>query len=77
MLLPSHRYIKAYGKVVGCRERLEVEAAEQRYEVAVDFKYIRDEDREVLIQHIFRKQAAQLRTERQAEDVTELERVAS
>ena len=61
VLLPNHRYIKAYAKVVECREQLDVTDPEDRYGVAVDFEYIRDEDREVLIQHIFKKQAAQLR----------------
>ena len=76
VLLPNHRYIKAYAKVIGCREQLDA-AVEERYDVAVDFEYIRDEDREVLIQHIFKKQASQLRLERQAEEITDLERAAS
>ena len=77
VLLPNHRYIKAYAKVVACREQAEVCAPEDRFDVAVDFEYIRDEDREILIQHIFKKQAAQLRTERQEDELPELQHAAS
>jgi c-di-GMP-binding flagellar brake protein YcgR len=65
VLLSGHKFLKAYARVVDCRD-CGAEEGEQRYEVAVDFEFIRDEDRELLIQHILKKQAVQLRNERSA-----------
>ncbi len=76
VLLPGHRYIRAYAKVIECREQIDQTDPNERYRICVDFEYIRDDDREVLIQHIFKKQAAQLRSERNAAEIVEPERAA-
>ncbi|MEQ8660450.1 MAG: PilZ domain-containing protein [Gammaproteobacteria bacterium] len=59
VLLPMHHSMRALGRVVDCRR-----GADSRFQIAVEFEEIREEDREALIQHVLRKQAAVLRASR-------------
>jgi hypothetical protein len=65
VLLPSNHSMRVLGRVVDCRG-----TAADGYAIAVEFEDIREQDRDVLIQHIVRKQSAVLRDQRseQAED---------
>ena len=60
IVLPSNHPMRAIGRVVDCRS-----ANERRNHVAIEFVEIRDEDRETLIQHVIKKQAAELRDARE------------
>ncbi len=62
VLLPRYDYIRAYGSVVKC-EPLEGGG----FRLAVDFSYIREDDREEIIQHVFRKQHEALRNKQAQE----------
>ncbi|MCP5202394.1 MAG: PilZ domain-containing protein [Gammaproteobacteria bacterium] len=59
VLLPSHHPMRAIGRVVDCRRN-----DDGQFAIAIEFDEIREEDRETLIQHIVRKQSANLREER-------------
>ncbi|MEQ8233560.1 MAG: PilZ domain-containing protein [Gammaproteobacteria bacterium] len=59
VLLPSHHSMRAIGRVVDCRR-----GDGERFQIAVQFEEIREQDREALIQHVLRKQAAELRAAR-------------
>ena len=63
MLFPSLDYIRAVGRVVRCAETREVSQA-PGFSIAVDFDYLRDDDRELLVQHVVKKQSSKLRGER-------------
>ena len=62
VLLPSYQYIKAYGDVVSSSGH---EPRPGYYRIAVNFDWIREEDREEIIQQVFRKQAEELRLQRE------------
>lgn len=59
VLLPGHHPMRAIGRVVDCRE-----SEQGGYAIAIEFEDIREEDREVLIQHVLRRQAEELRRQR-------------
>lgn len=61
ILLPGHHPMRTIGRVVDCRA-----AAAGGHIVAVEFEEIRETDRDLLIGHIARRQAAALRRERRA-----------
>jgi len=61
VLLPRYDYIRAYGTVV----KSEPDEA-GGYHLAVDYTYIRNDDREEIIQHVFRKQHEDLRQQQAA-----------
>ena len=63
LLFPSLDYIRALGRVVRCGEAFEA-LGKPAFPVAVDFDFIRDDDRELLVQHVIRKESSQLREER-------------
>jgi hypothetical protein len=67
LLLPSLAGILAYGAVVECAEPSGTEGypAGSRL-MRVDFTHIRDEDRDLLIRHMLRRQGARLRQAREA-----------
>jgi hypothetical protein len=67
LLFPSHQYVRAYGKVTCCRNDAERDLG-SAYKIAVDFKFIRDDDRELLVSHILKKQSELLKAERQSSD---------
>ncbi len=57
MYLPTTlALIKVYGKVVNCQT-----LANGQYSISVDYTHIQEEDRELLIKHVVRKQWQQLR----------------
>jgi len=62
ILPPTLIGIRAYGRVVYCRYRGSEAPA---YQVGVDFIELRDQDRDLLIRHIIKKQSQQLREHRQ------------
>lgn len=73
LLLPSLAGILAFGTVVECS----VPPAESDYPsesrlMRVDFTHIRDEDRDLLIKHMLRRQGERLRQAREAADSREL-----
>ncbi len=59
ILLPSNHPMRVIGKVVDCRK-----TDSGNYAIAIEFEEMRDDDRDLLIQHIVRKQSAVLREER-------------
>lgn len=58
-LFPSYHYIVTYAKVVHSEP-----ADEGRQRISVEFYQLREEDREVLMQHIFRREGEMLRLRR-------------
>jgi c-di-GMP-binding flagellar brake protein YcgR len=59
VLLPAHHPMRAIGRVVDCRK-----GEASGFAIAIEFEDIREQDREALIQHVLRKQAADLRSAR-------------
>ena len=64
-LFPSHREILTYGPVVYCNFEPDVEPS-MPYRTAINFAFMREADREVLIAHILDKQFAAVRAQRQS-----------
>ncbi len=58
ILLPEHDVMRLFGEVVTCRER------DSRYEIAIEFRNLREEDRDLLVQHVLRVQTNDLRNTR-------------
>lgn len=67
VLFPEYCNIKAIGKVVACREK-EDELHEGMFRVAIDFIYVREEDRESIISHVLLKQGKDLKKQRQTKE---------
>ena len=63
VLMPAHHPMRAIGRVVDCRKSEQAAG----FAIAVEFDEIRDEDREILIQHVIKRQSALLREQRQGE----------
>ena len=63
LLLPSYVGVSAVGTVVRCDETAP-EESDLPYRIAVDFDYLRDDDRELLVQHVVRRETEQLRDSR-------------
>ena len=59
VLLPTNHPMRVIGRVVDCRQNDDGEFA-----IAIEFEEIREEDRDMPIQHIVRKQSQILREER-------------
>lgn len=69
MLMPSNAGILTYGKVISNEA---VEGADgSDYQVRVDFTHLREEDRDLLIRHVIRKQGDMLRERRIARENSE------
>lgn len=50
-----------YGKVVYCKENTETESYALPYVIGIDYVNLLEEDREILIKHIFKRQMQQIR----------------
>lgn len=66
VLLPEHLHIYAVGEVISAPKMVEGDARQWR--TALKFTMIMDEDKENLIQHIFRRQHLALKKKRMAEE---------
>ncbi|MBT8447182.1 MAG: PilZ domain-containing protein [Gammaproteobacteria bacterium] len=65
VLLPRYKHMKVFGTVVDCRQRGE----EPRYDIGMNFVLVRDEDRDLLVQHCLRRQSQELRKARDEETI--------
>lgn len=63
VLFPSYTGILTFGEVIRCVYDPDTDA-EFPYDVAVDFAFIRDDDRDLLIKHVLGRQMDQLREKR-------------
>ena len=61
---PEHQYIPVFAQVVHCKQ-LDVEST-SGYQISVNFKGISDEDEERIVNHIFKKQAQDIKQEKLA-----------
>lgn len=69
LLFPSFTGLMIYGNVIEC-DRAKVEHPSGRYQhlARIEFTHIREQERELLIRHLLRRQSDQLR-DRQAQDI--------
>ncbi len=63
LLFPSFDYIRAVGRVVRCQAIGDTQEG-RVYRLAVDFDYLRDDDLELLAQHVTKKESSRIREER-------------
>jgi hypothetical protein len=61
LLLPSHAGIVTYANVVYCRRNDTPEDDRYPYKIGVEFRNIREEDRDLIICHVLRKEADERR----------------
>ncbi len=66
VLFPEYYNVKAIGKVVACRERNGVDP-DQKFEIAVDFVYLKEEDQEFIVAHVLRKQGEEIKRQKELE----------
>lgn len=62
LMFPSLLYVLTFGTVTRCQPTSDQQPF--RYRVAVEFSYITEEDRELLIQHIVQRESSRLRERR-------------
>lgn len=60
MLTSCLAVIVTYGRIVGCRD-ISLESPDQPFEISVEYINMKEEDREVLLKHVIKKQLQQLR----------------
>lgn len=66
LLFPSFTGVLTYGEVVDCREQTELErTTDLTHRLRIEFTHIREQDRDILIRHILRRQGDDLRARRQ------------
>lgn len=66
LLFPSFTGVLTYGEVVDCRELAGSErSADITHRLRIEFTHIREQDRDILIRHILRRQGDNLRARRQ------------
>ncbi len=63
LIFPSHISLFVLGTAVYCREEY-IEGGHYPFRVGVDFSYIRESDRDLIIKHVLHKQSESLRRER-------------
>lgn len=68
LLYPSFTGLLSFGEVVGCDEMKPEDNDGYRYQIRVSFVHMREQDREILIRHVLRRQSESLRARRQAEE---------
>jgi len=69
LLFPSFTGLMIYGTVVDCRPAAADESSgHYDHLVRIEFSHIREQDRELLIRHLLRRQSNQLREDRQGDD---------
>lgn len=66
---PENHYIPLYAKVVSCRKNNQDKAA--GYTIAVEFEAISEKDREHIMHHVFTKQAAEIKKQREVSKITD------
>jgi hypothetical protein len=67
LLLPSYTGILCFAEVVNC-DAVESPDSDQRFNLRTNFSHIRVRDRDVLIQHVIQRQAAQIRQAREEQE---------
>lgn len=67
LLFPSYTGMLIYAEVVAC-ERVEMPGTNRFYCTRVNFTYLRDNDRDVLIRHVLQRQSELLRRQREQQD---------
>ncbi len=65
LLPPSLLAMVTYGKVVYCKKTDTGTGATSSYHIGVDFFKLREQDRELLIRHVVKKQIKQIRDEKE------------
>ncbi|MCB1727007.1 MAG: PilZ domain-containing protein [Gammaproteobacteria bacterium] len=69
LLFPSFTGLMIYATVVECRPATPQELADgYRHLARIEFTHIREQDRELLIRHLLRRQSNQLREDREGDD---------
>lgn len=66
---PEHHYIPVYAHVVSCKQNKGDNSSS--HTVAVEFESISDKDQERIINHIFKKQAEQIKRKRNGDEQSE------
>ncbi len=64
VLFPDYYNVKAIGRVVTCRE-VDNTDEQSKYEVAVDFIYLKEADREFVVSHVLKKQGEEIKMQRE------------
>ena len=67
LLLSSFTGILTYSEVVGCEQQQATET-DPVFQIRVNFTHLRENDRDVLIRHILKRQSALLRAQRETRD---------
>ncbi|MBT8439544.1 MAG: PilZ domain-containing protein [Gammaproteobacteria bacterium] len=70
LLMPSNAGVLTYGKVIGNEPAEEANVTD--IQVRVDFTHLREEDRDLLIRHVIRKQGDMLRERRVARENSDI-----
>jgi c-di-GMP-binding flagellar brake protein YcgR len=65
IVYPENYYIPVYSRVVSCRKT----RGNESYSIAVEFVAMSDSDKELIIQHVLKKQAEELRVQRETETI--------
>ncbi len=66
---PEHHYIPVYARVVSCKQNSN--GSSSNYMIAVEFEAISEKDQERIINHIFKKQAGELKRQRNSNEQSE------
>ncbi|MCP3870028.1 MAG: PilZ domain-containing protein [Gammaproteobacteria bacterium] len=72
LLLPSFTGLIVYAEVIACKKMDEAPSGDRLYQTRVQFIHLRENDRDVLIRHVLKRQSQMLRKRReQAEGTAE------
>lgn len=64
LLMPTYTGILSFADVISC-DPVETDEPKQQYQLRTSFTHIRERDRDVLIQHVIKRQGAQIRQARE------------
>ncbi len=64
LLYPTFTGLLSFGEVVGCVEMPPADNDGYRFQIRVEFVHMREQDREILIRHVLRRQSEALRAKR-------------
>jgi hypothetical protein len=68
LLFPSFTGLLSYGEVVGCDPLPAGESDQYTHQLRIEFVHLREQERELLIRHVLRRQSEELRAHRERKE---------
>jgi len=69
LLLPAMTGLLLFGEVIACKKKKKSDGKDCSYRLRIDFSYMREPDRDILIRHVLQRQGEWLRKRREEHEM--------